>query len=128
MILAKVYNNRNEEKYCVSKPFPRKEPNVIDGYITDENKSVKWNKEQVERNKQIYNQKIQEYRDEENRIYEMFVKDIEIEASLYTDLNKQQIDLLLNKAWEEGHSEGYLEVINIMEELLTLVTDVLKLK
>ena len=50
-IIEKINNNEYQNKLT----YPRKSEIMKDGYITDENKSVKRNKEQVIKNQKEYN-------------------------------------------------------------------------
>ena len=58
------------------------------------------------------------YYEEENRLYNQFIHDLEIENGMEKNPKK---DLLWAKAWECGHSSGYEDVINIYEDLIELV-------
>ena len=71
-------------------------------------------KKQAERNK-----KIDEYRKEESRLYNMF-KDA---LFYYHDLDSERdkVQMAYSIAWDHGHASGYHEVANVFEELAELV-------
>ena len=111
---------RIENGYYDNKlPFPRMDEKTKDGYITDENKSVKWNKEQVEKNREGVKLAQMAYHSEETKKYNLFMQDIKDAVKLWYKYSDKQIDLIFNKAWDEGHSNGYRsvvdEVVNILE-------------
>ena len=115
----------NEGKYKNTKEYPKKTESMKYGYISDEEKSVRWNKEQVELNKVVYQNKIDEYQKEENKRFELFKTDLIAVISYIADLKENQAEVIFNKAWEEGHSEGLEEVIIQAEELTYFITDII---
>ena len=94
-----------------------------EGYIFDEDKSVRWNKNEVIlRNK--------EYEDEANRLqkeHRLLVKEADDAAIQYlleyssTVKNIDAMSCLLGFAFGQMHSEGYESVLNFAEELIDLV-------
>ena len=62
---------------------------------------------------------VQDYRDEEERIVRHFFKDLLEELNL-TDHPKAAV--LMEKAWEHGHSSGFEEVANWAYDLAELMT------
>ena len=62
---------------------------------------------------------VQDYRDEEARIRRQFFKDLLEELDL-TDHPKAAV--LMEKAWEHGHSSGFEEVANWAYDLAELMT------
>lgn len=58
------------------------------------------------------------YYDEENRLKELFKKNLADELGL---TGHPKFDLLFRKAWDDGSSHGYEEVANIAEDLAELI-------
>ena len=96
-----------------------------EGYIFDENMSVKWNREQV----QLRNE---EYKDEAIRLRKEHVSleneadDAAVEYLLgysSTIKNRNAMSSLLGFALEHRHSEGYESVFNFAEELVDLIDE-----
>ena len=111
---------RIENGYYDNKlPFPRMDETTKDGYITDENKSVKWNKEQIEKNRENVKLAQMAYHPEATKKYNMFMEDMKDTIKLWYKYSDKQIEIILNRAWDEGHSYGYIsvvdETINILE-------------
>ena len=59
-----------------------------------------------------------EYREEENKIYCQFKKDLLEEIGI---ANHPKAEQLFNMAWDRGHSNGYTEVLIEAEELSELL-------
>lgn len=100
-------------------------------YITDENQSVVWNREQVV----IYNEKIKELkmRDSKyNQILDSMLIDAVIEDTTYSNsifdgIPKEAFKRIWSKAWEDGHAYGYHEVISYFNDEMDLFEDILKI-
>lgn len=99
------------------------ESSFKEGHVFDENQSVKWNREQVAiRNKEILEMKSAS-RKFNSLVCEMIEDVIKTEVFEYENLTQEAKDFLFYKAYEDGHSGGYYEVKNKLEEYLDLVTD-----
>ena len=114
-IKSGVYENKLE--------YPRKNETMKEGYVTDEDKSVKWNKEQVQFNIQDYHNKIDAYHKEGIRVYTLFEQDVINYIKKVYNFKEDAIKFLLGEAWEEGHSDGLDSVIYKLEDLIELVID-----
>lgn len=114
-IKAGIYDNKFE--------YPRKNETMKEGYITDEDKSVKWNREQVQNNITEYHNKIDAYHQEGNRVYALFEQDVINYIKKVYNFKEEAIKFLLGEAWEEGHSVGLDSVIVKLEDLIELVID-----
>ena len=93
----------------------------------DENKSVKWNKEQIalENEKiKLHNEAIKEAKKEGPREFEDDLKEALMNEH---DLNADQADKVYRKAYEDGHSAGAMEILWEAQELGELTEAVLKL-
>ena len=98
--------------YKNTKPYPSKTNNMKDGYIADENKSVKWNKEQVELANQEYNRQRREYMEEEHRLGALFEQDVIDYIRVFHNHNEEVSKLIFNRAYEKSHSYGYVAVLD----------------
>ena len=87
-----------------------------ENHVFDENKSVLWNKQQVE----IENKKQKDLRDdynaEENRLINLFQDDLCGVIISQLKVNREKADLIFNKAWDDEHSGGLSEVVDYAEE------------
>lgn len=120
-IVDKINNGEYETKL----EYPRGTRHRPDTII-NEDKSVRWNREQIERINNESHKARKEYR---NSIYEgelNFKKDV---ASYLKNgsLNKAQADEIVKKAWMEAHSEGFLSVLDTADELADFVMEIINL-
>ena len=123
---------RDMEQMSEYKPkYPNEErPTVLPlGYITDRTKSVIWNEEQVEASKKAEKAYRAKRTRCENEAYDRFRSDLA--ESIMEDLNvkgptQAQVSVIISKAYEDGHSYGYHEVITHAEELVELINDFLE--
>lgn len=93
----------------------------------DENKSVKWNKEQIDLENEkirLHNEAIKEAKKEGPREFESDLK-----AALMNEhgLNADQASKVYRKAYEDGHSAGEMEILWEAQELGELAEAILKL-
>ena len=65
----------------------------------------------------VYKEKQAKYYEEENKLEKQFKKDALEECGLSKHSNK---DKIFNYAWEQGHSNGYEEVFNVLSEIAEL--------
>lgn len=121
--------NLIEEAYNL--PIRSKLPKFKEGHIFDEDKSVKWNREEVIRKNQEYEadtQKIKQVRKEAIDEAERKLQKFLIEEYEYFNLSSKQIQKLYNYAYEEYHSYGLSEILIHLDELVDLVSEVITLK
>ena len=86
--------------YKNKKLYPMKTESMKDGYITDENQSVKWNREQVELAKEQYKNEMDSYRAEDYRLEKLFRQDIlDFITNICHHSNKAAI-FIYNQAWD----------------------------
>lgn len=80
--------------------------------------------------RKIYAYDKETYRELNNNLEQSFKRDVKayIKESLTLHVNDTQLDIIFNKAWENGHSDGYMEVFNEVEELLEFLTDLIATK
>lgn len=93
----------------------------------DENKSVKWNKEQIalENEKiRLHNEAIKEAKREGPRKFEDDLKETLMNEH---GLNADQASKVYRKAYEDGHSAGEMEILWEAQELGELAEAILEL-
>lgn len=97
-------------------------------HVFDEDKSVKWNREQVEDNNRRYLEEVKRLNTEKNRrrdeLHERIYKAIQDEVGY--GLSRRKAMLLWNRAYEDGHSYGIREVVSNLDELMELAIQLLK--
>lgn len=96
-----------------------------DGTILDENKSVKWNREQVELSKKKFDDEITAYRRARNDIYRLAEEETYqyIQDELEKDYPLTKCAYLYQTAYEDGHAYGYQEVFNKIDELIDFMNE-----
>lgn len=94
-----------------------------EGYIFNEDMSVKWNREQVQLHNEEYEEEVLTLRREHTsliKIADDSALDYLLEYS-FTITNRNAISMLLGFAVEEKHSDGYENVISYAEDLIDLI-------
>lgn len=108
----------NREEY----PCPR----VTD--IIDEDESVKWNGEEVQRLRRAFENKVEELNRYKNLISSAFEgRIIEILAK-DNSISVEESQKIWSYAYSEGHSCGIRNVISCYEEFVSVYADLLKIR
>ena len=108
----------NREEY----PYP-KETDVI-----DEDESVKWNREEVQRLRRAFESKVEELNRYKNLISSAFEgRIIEILAK-DNSISVEESQKIWSYAYSEGHSCGIRNVISCYEEFISVYADLLKIR
>lgn len=101
-----------------------KKPKTDD--VIDEDKSVKWNREEVIRLQNAYEDEVKKLNTAKNKrrddLYKELYKVIRYEIKGITINDAQQI---FQYAYNKGHSYGYNEVFNKLDELIDLIGKIL---
>lgn len=108
------------------KEYPRYKYNKIDpNTVTDENKSVKWNRNKALQLEEKRKEEIRNYRSRNMILAQTFEKDViqGIEDSYH--LNKNVGKKIFDKAYEMGHSEGKEEVLNYIYKISDFIQDII---
>lgn len=109
---------------CVPKNI-RKVPT---GYIFDEDQSVKWNREQVDRNNAAYIKEVARLNTLRNKERDRIQE--EIYATICREvghgLSRKQAISIWNMAYEWGHSSGIHEVCIYLNDLMGLAITILE--
>ena len=116
-----AYNNKIE--------FPKKpEGYRKEGYVYDEDQSVKWNREHRESLELEYQEGLSNYQRESSRLELQFKHDLIRASEKEYKINYQQGEIFYKEAWNEGHSEGLEEVVNQMIKLLEFYKEIKELE
>lgn len=120
-----ISSNIYEGVYSPKAKFP-KTIKYQDDYIIDENKSVKWNREEVEKLNKDRTVKLKEYRLAQSKSENRFIKDLELYI-INNGFNEKQANLIAQRAWDEGHSGGLHEVLVEAEDLIEFAVEIVDL-
>lgn len=98
-----------------------------EGWITDENQTVKWNREQVELNNQNYQKAVAELNTKKNKARDVVYEDIfkKIQDEVGHNLSRNSAIKIWSRAYDEGHSCGFHTIKCYLEELIDLVSEIL---
>lgn len=103
-------------------PYPKRTFSKND--VIDENKSVKWNREELERLEQEFKSQQTAYREENNRLANEFYCDCKSYIINNCGVDEYSATKIYNLAYTNGHSCGYLSVLGEVDELVDLIADI----
>ena len=119
-----------EAKYKAAENLPRFPDNIdmlSDGYVFDETKSVKWNKEQVELNNKAYNNERIRLITKKSKVIDevnnLILEKIQYEAG--HDISLRQAKVIWDYAYAEGHSAGFHEIYSYIIDLIDFIDEFL---
>lgn len=121
----------NYETFCNTfscKPDPQIYSRPKIGTIIDEDQSVRWNREEVERLRNTYENRVKELNQYKNTIMNTYKKHI---IKLLAKENGITIDesvIIWTYAWRESHDEGMKSVVYTFNEIVDLYIELLNLK
>lgn len=95
-----------------------------EGTVIDENKSVKWNREEVERLNNEMKEKVEMNRKKRRDVERKQTEDIIRAYANDNGLTEEQVGKIYEHAYRESHSEGRYAVLDTLEELIDLIVDV----
>lgn len=100
---------------------------VPQNFIFDEDQSVKWNREQVVANNNAYSEEVARLNTLKNKRRDSLHEDIyfAIQCEVGHNLSREKAIKIWSYAWEQGHSYGIREVCCHLENLMTLVDELL---
>lgn len=100
---------------------------VPTNHVFDENQSVKWNREQVEAHNRKHDQEVKDLNTKKNKRRDELMEEIcyKIVHELDFRINTDGAKKIFNRAYEQGHSNGIIEVFYHLEELVSLFYEVL---
>lgn len=90
------------------------------GEIIDEDKTVRWNREEVERRNKSHEEEVKELNRKKNEMLFRWVDAVKLYIIEETKVKKDKADEIYNYLYEKYHSYGLLEVLANMDELLDL--------
>lgn len=102
-------------------------PKLPKGWITDENQSVKWNRDQVELNNRNYRKVAEELNAKKNKARDIVLDDIyeRIQYDVGHNMSRKAAIKIWNYAYELGHSHGFYCIKNYLDNAVDLVSSIL---
>lgn len=115
-----------ETMQCMS-CVPKNIHKVSERHIFDENKSVKWNKEQVQRNNEDYLKEVARLNTEKNKFRDSIYNDIfyTIKCEVGHNLSIKKAEAIWGYVYDLKHSSGIADVIEELQSLIELVDELL---
>ena len=99
---------------------------VSANHVFDENKSIKWNKKQVEINNDRYQKEVARLNTEKNKFRDNLMEDIykRIQHDLGHNISRKSAMKVWNCAYEIGNSWGIHSVMEILYDLIELISGI----
>lgn len=111
-------------------------PLYKENYIFDENKSVKWNKDEVIKRNKLRDEEIRKCQsirklalcNVENNIIHCIAVELIERNIVKTDISTavEKATKIFNLAWDKGHSNGMYEVCIYIDEIIDFIEDFIK--
>lgn len=100
------------------------------GDVIDENQTVKWNREEVERRRAEYDQRVKDLNTRKNQWRDSLEKELYERMVLDLDgkITTKGAAKIFAEAYEEGHSAGVSEVFIYLRRFMELFDEVLNSK
>lgn len=121
--LVENYNNFMTSFSC--KPDRDVFPYPKVGDVLDEDKSVKWNRDEVARLREVYDAEVKKLNSDRNTICNAYETQIKFLLSEDYGLNSDEVNKLWSYAYAEGHAYGVREVVSQFKDVASLYTDLL---
>lgn len=90
------------------------------GTVIDEEKSVRWNREEVERRNAAREEEVKALNRQRNLLHTNLVFSIKEYIAKETEVSPDRATKIYNYLYQKYHSYGLVEVINLLDEFLEL--------
>lgn len=117
MDFYKLHDMANEYNNFSCKPKNKK---YKIGEIIDEDKSVRWNREEVDRRNKLREEEVKRLNTQKNKMLLEWIDAVKLYIIEETNVKKDKADKIYNYLYENYHSYGLSEVLANMDELLDL--------
>ena len=97
-------------------------------YITDEDKSVRWNRDQVELNNKKYQDEVARLNTEKNKARDAAHKEIykKIQDKVGHGISENAAKKIWDRAYGNSHAYGVMEVLDELKDLIEFVKSILE--
>lgn len=114
--LMRSFDGFNKD-YFRFKPDKEKFPCPQNDSVIDEEKSVKWNREEITKLQNAYNEERDRLFNERNRIQAAYKEDLARLMGAEFGLSPEEAQVVWCRAWEDSHSGGIYDVCSRFSEL-----------
>lgn len=112
--------------YRVNLEYPKKpEGYRKEGYVYDENQTVKWNKEHRLELEAEYQKQLSEFHNMSRNKSVEFELDLKKALSEEFNLSANQVKNIASRAYDEGHSDGLQSIIYNARELAEFAIEII---
>lgn len=117
MDIERLYEMVDEYTKFSCKP---KNPRYKVGTIIDEDKSVRWNREEIDRLNDIHTEEVEELNRKKNLLFLNLKNAAEKYIIEETNVSKKRAEKIFEYIYEEYHSYGIKECFNHLDNLLEI--------
>ena len=117
MDLQKLYDMAAEYDEFSCKPKERK---YKIGEVIDEDKSVRWNREEVERRNKLHEEEVKRLNTEKNLLHVKWVEAVYAYIMQETGVKEKKAKDIYNYLYTHYHAYGMSEMLNHLDDLLWL--------
>lgn len=117
MVFENLYGIAEEYLNFSCRP---KNPKYKVGHVINENKSVKWNREEVERLNKKHEDEVKELNRQKNLLHTNLVNSIKEYIISETNVSKERAEKIYNYLYQEYCSYGLKESLTHLDDLLEL--------
>lgn len=110
-------NDIKREDYVTTKKLHEK-------HIEDENQSVVWNREFVEKNNETHKQQLEAFRNAYSTKENNLVKNLTEALAEDNGLSFEEAEVIFGYAYSESHSAGYREVMYTADDIADVVNKI----
>nr|DAT58976.1 MAG TPA: hypothetical protein [Caudoviricetes sp.] len=100
-------------------------PELAEGTVIDEEKSVRWNKEEVERRNALRVQEIIDLKNEKDSVKNSLEEEIVCKFAKEYSVHIESVKKIYSYAFLQDHAYGIRDVINTTESLIELFKDII---
>lgn len=100
-------------------------PKLAEGTVIDEEESVRWNREEVERRNAVREQEIIDLRNAKKGVQDNLEEEIIHKFAKEYDVPTESVKKIYSYAFLQDHAYGIRDVINTAENLIELFKDII---
>lgn len=124
--VASEYNKFLLDFSC--KPDRSKFPYPKVGTVIDEEKSVRWNREEAEKQRAAYAEEVARLNKEKNEISLLYEEEMVKKLAKEYGMSLQEAKVVYKYSYEKGHSDGVFSVLNEFDWLAEMWRDLKKIR
>ena len=125
ILMSDIYNKVRSGYYdCTELTYPRRTEKCLESYVTDENKSVRWNREQIKLEQKKYAEALEKFNDELRKRRKEFYDSL-VNYLIERGFKRKASERIVNQAMSERDIRE--EVISLVDEYKDFILEVIEL-